>query len=87
MQYSDHHFCKEWGAGAVSGDLLNRHLKRGAHSPGHVVHVSHAQSIIKYIQIGFFLPQTDGLVDHLNKTLKSMIHKFIPEDECSGIAV
>lgn len=36
---------------------------------------------IKSIQTSVYHPQTDGLVEWLNKTLKSMILKFIHEDE------
>uniref|UniRef100_A0AAQ4QC45 Integrase catalytic domain-containing protein n=1 Tax=Gasterosteus aculeatus aculeatus TaxID=481459 RepID=A0AAQ4QC45_GASAC len=35
----------------------------------------------KSIRTSVYHPQTDGLVEHMNKTLKSMIRKFISDDE------
>ena len=35
---------------------------------------------IKSIRTSVYSPQTDNLVECLNKTLKSMIHKFVHED-------
>jgi len=36
---------------------------------------------IKSIGTSVYHPQTDGLVEHLKKTLKSMIHKCITDDD------
>ena len=39
---------------------------------------------IKSIQTSIYHPQTDGLVQRLNKTLKSMIRKFVQDGRNCG---
>jgi len=38
---------------------------------------------ITSIHTSVYHPQTDGLVERFNKTLKSMLHKFVHEDSRS----
>ena len=35
---------------------------------------------LQSIKTSVYLPQTDGLVEHFNRTLKSMIRKFVHDD-------
>ncbi len=53
--------------------------------PGHGVSVTYAKRTvwilgIKSIRTSVYHPKTDGLVERFNRTLKSMVHKFVKEE-------
>ncbi len=80
-----HHLCKECGRWTVSNHFPSGNPERDSHWPGHGIYVTYTKRTvwilgIKSIRTSVYHPQTDGLVERFNRTLKSTVHKFVKED-------
>jgi len=79
------HFYKECRAGAVSGHIPSRNPERDSDQGTQFMSITLRERYgllgIKSIRTSVYHSQTDGLVERLNKTLKSMIRKCINDDE------
>ncbi len=79
------HFRKECSGGSVQYDLPGGNPERDSHDQGTAFMSRTIRELyellgIKSIRTSVYHPQTDGLVERFNPTLKTMIRKFVHED-------
>ncbi len=76
------HFCKKCGGGSVQYDLPGGNPQRdqGTAFMSRTIRELYGLLGIKSVLTSVYHPQTDGLVERFNRTLKTMIRKFIHED-------
>ncbi len=79
------HFCKKCSGGSVQYDLPGGNPKRDSHRSGTALLSRTIGELyellgINSVRTSVYHPQTDGLVERFNRTLKTMIRKFVHED-------